>query len=108
MRCFLADSGSISVEVAIKMAIQYQHSRGKHEKSRLLTIKRGYHGDTFAAMSVCDPINGMHKLFRGILPRHLFVEAPTIKPDESWQDAQMDELRNTLRAPPPGNCCDYS
>ncbi|WP_194755609.1 adenosylmethionine--8-amino-7-oxononanoate transaminase [Aliidiomarina indica] len=89
---FLADSGSISVEVAIKMALQYQVSRGLQGKNQLLTIRQGYHGDTFAAMSVCDPINGMHELFTGILAKHHFAPAPTIKPWEAWHDSETDAL----------------
>ncbi|MEV5743828.1 adenosylmethionine--8-amino-7-oxononanoate transaminase [Microbispora rosea] len=69
-RVFLADSGSVAVEVAIKMAVQYSG------RSALLTVRGGYHGDTFAAMSVCDPVNGMHHLFTGMLPRHVFAPAP--------------------------------
>jgi len=73
---FFSDSGSVSVEVAIKMAIQYWHGRGQVGKRRLLTPRYGYHGDTFGAMSVCDPINGMHGLFQGIVAEQLFVPAP--------------------------------
>ncbi|MFI9574300.1 adenosylmethionine--8-amino-7-oxononanoate transaminase [Microbispora rosea] len=69
-RVFLADSGSVAVEVAIKMAVQYS------ARSALLTVRGGYHGDTFGAMSVCDPVNGMHHLFTGMLPRHVFAPAP--------------------------------
>ncbi|MGI5162541.1 adenosylmethionine--8-amino-7-oxononanoate transaminase [Microbispora sp. CA-102843] len=69
-RVFLADSGSVAVEVAIKMAVQYSG------RSALLTVRGGYHGDTFAAMSVCDPVNGMHHLFTGMLPRHVFAPVP--------------------------------
>ncbi|TQS24917.1 adenosylmethionine--8-amino-7-oxononanoate transaminase [Microbispora sp. KK1-11] len=69
-RVFLADSGSVAVEVAIKMAVQYSG------RSTLLTVRGGYHGDTFAAMSVCDPVNGMHHLFTGMLPRHVFAPMP--------------------------------
>ncbi|WP_405394974.1 aminotransferase class III-fold pyridoxal phosphate-dependent enzyme [Microbispora hainanensis] len=67
---FLADSGSVAVEVAIKMAVQYSG------RSALLTVRGGYHGDTFAAMSVCDPVGGMHHLFTGMLPRHVFAPMP--------------------------------
>ncbi|MCC5855016.1 MAG: adenosylmethionine--8-amino-7-oxononanoate transaminase [Idiomarina sp.] len=81
---FLADSGSIAVEVAIKMALQFQVSRGQAQRSKLITIRQGYHGDTFAAMSVCDPVNGMHELFRSVLPEHLFAPAPMTRPDEPW------------------------
>ncbi|MFL5817085.1 MAG: adenosylmethionine--8-amino-7-oxononanoate transaminase [Conexibacter sp.] len=73
---FFADSGSVSVEVAIKMALQYQRSRGRPEKQRLLALRGGYHGDTFGAMAVCDPVGGMHHLFAGTLPQQLFAPRP--------------------------------
>ncbi|MDT7579586.1 MAG: adenosylmethionine---8-amino-7-oxononanoate aminotransferase [Pseudonocardiales bacterium] len=73
---FLADSGSVSVEVAIKMCLQYQRSRGRPGKHRLMTWRGGYHGDTFAAMSVCDPDGGMHVLWRDVLPRQVFAGPP--------------------------------
>ncbi len=75
-RVFFADSGSVSVEVAIKMALQYQRAAGRSERTRLLTVRGGYHGDTFAAMAVCDPVGGMHSLFTGVLKRHVFAERP--------------------------------
>ncbi|MHA6964751.1 adenosylmethionine--8-amino-7-oxononanoate transaminase [Zobellella denitrificans] len=74
-RFFLADSGSVSVEVALKMAIQYWHGRGT-PKTRFAALSRGYHGDTFGAMSVCDPNGGMHSLYKGFLPEHIFVPTP--------------------------------
>ncbi|MFL6143469.1 MAG: adenosylmethionine--8-amino-7-oxononanoate transaminase [Labedaea sp.] len=73
---FLCDSGSVSVEVAIKMCLQYWRSTGRPEKTRLLTWRGGYHGDTFHPMSVCDPDGGMHSLWRGVLPEHIFAAAP--------------------------------
>jgi adenosylmethionine---8-amino-7-oxononanoate aminotransferase len=75
-RVFLADSGSVSVEVAIKMCIQYQRALGHTGRARLLTVRGGYHGDTTGAMAVCDPVGGMHSLFAGVLPEHVFAERP--------------------------------
>jgi adenosylmethionine-8-amino-7-oxononanoate aminotransferase len=94
---FFADSGSVAVEVAIKMAIQYWYAQGRSERSRLLTIRGGYHGDTFAAMSVCDPVGGMHGLFAGILPKHIFVRTPQCRDDADWQETELAELRQHLR-----------
>lgn len=75
-KVFISDSGSVAVEVAIKMAFQYWISQGHASKSKLLTVKNGYHGDTFATMAVCDPVNGMHHMFDQVLEKHIFVEAP--------------------------------
>jgi adenosylmethionine-8-amino-7-oxononanoate aminotransferase len=73
---FLADSGSVSIEVALKMCMQYWRSAGRPEKRRLLTWRGGYHGDTFHPMSVCDPEGGMHGLWQGVLPEQVFAQAP--------------------------------
>jgi adenosylmethionine---8-amino-7-oxononanoate aminotransferase len=75
-RVFFADSGSVAVEVAIKMALQYQRAVGYSARRRLLTVRGGYHGDTFGAMAVCDPVGGMHSLFTGTLPEHVFAARP--------------------------------
>lgn len=83
---FLSDSGSIAVEVAIKMAIQYWGAKGRPEKSRLLTVEGAYHGDTFGAMSVCDPVNGMHERFTSVLPQHVFAPRPEARPGETLTD----------------------
>ncbi|HEY4021145.1 MAG TPA: aminotransferase class III-fold pyridoxal phosphate-dependent enzyme, partial [Pseudonocardiaceae bacterium] len=83
---FLADSGSVSVEVAIKMCLQYFQSTGRPAKHRLLTWRGGYHGDTFHPMSVCDPVGGMHSLWQGVLPNQVFVPEPPADLDQSYVD----------------------
>jgi adenosylmethionine-8-amino-7-oxononanoate aminotransferase len=92
---FFADSGSVSVEVAIKMCLQFQRARGCGERTRLLTVRGGYHGDTFGAMAICDPVGGMHSLFAGVLAEHVFAERPPdgfdAGLDERWA-AQLREL----------------
>ena len=85
-RVFLSDSGSVSVEVALKLAVQYQQAIGRPEKRRLLTVLGGYHGDTLGAMSVCDPVNGMHALFRGVLTEQLFAPLPAPRFGAPWDD----------------------
>jgi adenosylmethionine-8-amino-7-oxononanoate aminotransferase len=93
---FFCDSGSVSVEVAIKMAIQYWHARGRPDKQRLLTLRCGYHGDTSGAMAVCDPDTGMHHLFTSILPQHLFAPAPTCRSDAEWDDTDIATFRELI------------
>ncbi|WP_055533076.1 adenosylmethionine--8-amino-7-oxononanoate transaminase [Streptomyces graminilatus] len=89
---FLADSGSVSVEVAVKMCLQYWRSIGRPAKQRLLTWRGGYHGDTWHPMSVCDPEGGMHELWQGVLPRQVFADAPPTEYEESY----ADHLRATI------------
>ncbi len=97
-RVFLCDSGSVSVEVAIKMAIQYWHAKGQPDKQRMLTIRRGYHGDTCGAMAVCDPETGMHHLFTDVLSKHFFADAPTVINDTDWQDDDISGFRELISA----------
>jgi adenosylmethionine-8-amino-7-oxononanoate aminotransferase len=96
-KVFFADSGSVAVEVAIKMALQYWHSKAQPNKNRMLTIRNGYHGDTFGAMAVCDPINGMHSLFASVLPQHHFVDAPPMGFDRPMEEGDLTELEDKMR-----------
>lgn len=95
-KVFLADSGSVSVEVAIKMCLQYFRSLGRPGKRRLLTWRGGYHGDTFHPMSVCDPDGGMHALWHGILPEQVFVDEPPAGFDALPDQSYLDSLAGTL------------
>jgi adenosylmethionine-8-amino-7-oxononanoate aminotransferase len=95
-RVFFCDSGSVAVEVAIKMALQYWRGRGDARRTRLLTVRGGYHGDTFAAMSVCDPDTGMHALWRGVLAEQLFAERPRPRFDADWDPRAMDDVAGLL------------
>lgn len=95
---FLADSGSISIEVAIKMALQYWYSQGQAHKHKLLTIRGGYHGDPFACMSVCDPVNGMHHIFQSILPKQIFAPRPQTRFEQAWNPADILEFEQLLNA----------
>ena len=97
-RVFLSDSGSVAVEVAIKLAYQYWLSRGELGRRRLLTIRGGYHGDTFATMAVCDPVNGMHDLFRGLLAEHVFAERPACRFDEPFEERHIEDFARKLCA----------
>lgn len=96
-KVFFSDSGSVAVEVAIKMALQYWHSKGQTNKNRMLTVRNGYHGDTFGAMAVCDPVNGMHSLFASVLPQHHFISAPPMGFDRPLEAKDLDELENTIK-----------
>lgn len=101
-KVFLCDSGSVSVEVAMKMALQYWHSKAQPEhspltKTKLLTVKNGYHGDTFAAMSVCDPVTGMHQIFEQVLMQNYFAPAPSIQFGEQWHNDETKELTQLFK-----------
>jgi adenosylmethionine---8-amino-7-oxononanoate aminotransferase len=98
-KIFLSDSGSVAVEVAMKMALQYWQAKNKqstnsncHNKSQFLTVRNGYHGDTFAAMSVCDPVNGMHQLFEKMLAKQIFAPAPKTSFSQPWCKDELNEL----------------
>ncbi len=95
-KVFFSDSGSVAVEVAIKMAFQYWAALGEKPKNRLLTVRSGYHGDTFAAMSVCDPVTGMHSLFKGVMPEQYFAEAPATRFNEPFSEEDIADLRSQL------------
>ncbi|QQG65438.1 adenosylmethionine--8-amino-7-oxononanoate transaminase [Desulfobulbus oligotrophicus] len=95
-KVFLCDSGSVSVEVALKMALQYQQAVGRPQRHRLATVHGGYHGDTFHAMSVCDPVTGMHTLFEGALPRQLFAPRPQCRFDAAWNKNDLTAMAQLL------------
>lgn len=94
---FFADSGSVSVEVALKMAIQYWQMRGQPDKQRFISLRNGYHGDTIGAMSVCDPQTGMHSLFNGILTKQIFIPAPESPFGAACRDEDISVLRQALK-----------
>ncbi len=94
---FFSDSGSVAVEVAMKMAIQYWHDRQQKNKQKFLSLRGGYHGDTFGAMSVCDPVTGMHSLFNQSLTQQIFIDSPSSAFNENCNAHDIDNLRNTLK-----------
>ena len=93
-KVFFTDSGSVSVEVALKMALQYWASKGRIKKHKIATVSNGYHGDTFGAMSVCDPINGMHELFANVLPQQHFIPAPK----QGFENLEIDRDLKIVKA----------
>ncbi|ODS22859.1 adenosylmethionine--8-amino-7-oxononanoate transaminase [Candidatus Endobugula sertula] len=95
-KVFLVDSGSIAVEVAIKMSLQFWQAQGKPEKHRLLSLRNGYHGDTFAAMSVCDPVTGMHHIFGDRVTPQIFSESPQCRFDEPWDERYIKDFRQKI------------
>jgi len=95
---FFADSGSVSVEVAMKMALQYWISKGENRRTRFMTIRSGYHGDTFAAMSVCDPDTGMHKIYGdNVLMQQLFIDAPVSRVHEACSEQDLQKLETAFK-----------
>ncbi len=95
-KVFLCDSGSVSVEVALKMALQFWQASGQPAKHRIVTVRGGYHGDTFHAMSVCDPVTGMHSLFEHSLPQQLFAPRPCSRFDGSWDGQELEAMEQLL------------
>ncbi|HET6375814.1 MAG TPA: aminotransferase class III-fold pyridoxal phosphate-dependent enzyme, partial [Methylocella sp.] len=102
-RVFFSDSGSVAVEVAMKMAVQYWINQGAAKRSRFVAFKGGYHGDTFAAMSVCDPVEGMHNLFANVLPQQVILglpaDPPSVKDFDTLLEQHSEELAGIIVEP---------
>lgn len=96
-KVFFSDSGSVAVEVAMKMALQFWFSQGQHQKTQFLALRSGYHGDTFAAMSVCDPFGGMHHLFTHTFSRQIFSETPSCKFDDEWDERYIANFSQLIQ-----------
>ncbi len=95
---FFSDSGSVSVEVALKMAFEYYSSQNIPSKTKILAFRNGYHGDTFGAMSVCDPVTGMHTAFEGILHKNIFADAPVCMFTDKWDEKYIEDFKRKLQA----------
>lgn len=95
---FFCDSGSIAVEVAMKMALQYWQAQGKPQKQKIMSFRKGYHGDTFAAMSVCDPATGMHHLFADVIRQQIFAESPQCRFHDDWDENYIADVIENLKA----------
>ncbi len=96
-KVFFSDSGSVAVEVSMKMALQYWYSKDEHQKVKFATIRNGYHGDTWHAMSVCDPDTGMHNIFNGRLPIHFFIDQPTSRFNENLNQDDIKALTHLFK-----------
>ncbi|MEO0444068.1 MAG: adenosylmethionine--8-amino-7-oxononanoate transaminase, partial [Pseudomonadota bacterium] len=95
---FFADSGSVAIEVALKMALQYWQSQHKSHKKKIMSLRKGYHGDTFGAMSTCDPVTGMHHLFADLLMPQIFTESPRCGFHDEWDESAIADFKQHIQA----------